>query len=311
MIGDHGPTTTTPACIGRFAMAKLIGGANKRWPCCVRSPACARCVHRCVIDRCMRERRSHHMSVCYSPPSQPFSGTARCSFAPSAAPANSYLSELEKEVSSCLIVSSRPTYYNAAPSSIITAPSAPRCINELRAWSVLSAQRDAGRPWVTVRGRCEKYRKEQQSCVADIGTLDGTFGPHYVVDARGRPPVAPLVCGPGLACTGPDFFVLPNTCVRVRPPRVCYQVLCATTTLRLLRRIESRILCTAPGLAAAHHLLRACSAAEGPSIFILMKRGCCPRAPPRRNDADDRSVARLATACLKLYSFCARNPSVA
>eukprot|EP00879_Flechtneria_rotunda_P016272 GHRR01017025.1.p1 GENE.GHRR01017025.1~~GHRR01017025.1.p1 ORF type:complete len:343 (+),score=87.96 GHRR01017025.1:947-1975(+) len=46
--------------------------------------------------------------------------------------------------------------------------------------------------------------------------------PHYVVDDDGRPPVRPQLCAPGLACTG-DLEPTPNTCVKVRPPNVCYQ----------------------------------------------------------------------------------------
>jgi hypothetical protein len=48
--------------------------------------------------------------------------------------------------------------------------------------------------------------------------------PHYVVsEVDGRPPVRPMLCGPGLVCTG-DVQPTPYTCVKVRPPNTCYQV---------------------------------------------------------------------------------------
>ena len=80
-------------------------------------------------------------------------------------------------------------------------------------------------PWLSVRGRCEQYRREEQSCNAQLpGTTDGggAFGPHYVAGEDGRPPRAALLCGPGLACTG-DFAPLRHTCVAARPPDVCFQ----------------------------------------------------------------------------------------
>jgi hypothetical protein len=159
-------------------------------------------------------------------------------------------------------------------------------------------------PWQAVRGRCSKYRKEQQSCnayfaaavpsLAPTGSslkqhtrkhsssssstaqsalhhlgegsggnsatahkrsllspldafhapisssssssssntvLEGShldqLAPQYVVsDVDGRPPVRPMLCGPGLVCTG-DVQPTPYTCVKVRPPNMCYQVGCS------------------------------------------------------------------------------------
>jgi hypothetical protein len=75
-------------------------------------------------------------------------------------------------------------------------------------------------PWFAVRGRCEKYRGEEESCNAQMAT--GAFGPQYVTGTDGRPPRAALVCGPGLACTG-NFGPLPHTCVKARPPNTCFQ----------------------------------------------------------------------------------------
>uniref|UniRef100_A0A383W1N7 Sulfhydryl oxidase n=1 Tax=Tetradesmus obliquus TaxID=3088 RepID=A0A383W1N7_TETOB len=160
-------------------------------------------------------------------------------------------------------------------------------------------------PWQAVRGRCSKYRREQQSCNAyfaaivpslppsrlkqhsrtassssSSSTADmeanggvkhsgvgsdlanvrwrsllspleafhapgsssishtnsghsteavlGSSGfnqllPHYAVSEEdGRPPMRPMLCGPGLVCTG-DVQPMPNTCVKVRPPNTCYQ----------------------------------------------------------------------------------------
>ena len=39
----------------------------------------------------------------------------------------------------------------------------------------------------------------------------------------GRPPKRPLLCAPGLVCTG-DTPPVPHTCVKARPANVCYQV---------------------------------------------------------------------------------------
>jgi hypothetical protein len=58
----------------------------------------------------------------------------------------------------------------------------------------------------------------------DAGDGDDDVFPHFVVDVEhGRPPVRPLLCGPGLVCTG-DVNPMPNTCVKIRPPNICYQV---------------------------------------------------------------------------------------
>jgi hypothetical protein len=75
-------------------------------------------------------------------------------------------------------------------------------------------------PWLSVRGRCEKYRGEEESCNAHLA--EGAFGPRYVTGTDGRPPRGALVCAPGLACTG-EFGPLPHTCVKARPPNACFQ----------------------------------------------------------------------------------------
>ena len=75
-------------------------------------------------------------------------------------------------------------------------------------------------PFRPVRGQCAKYRREQQSCNGYLESGDS----HYVVDNQsGAPPTRPLLCGPGLVCTG-ETGPVKQTCVKVRPPGVCYQV---------------------------------------------------------------------------------------
>jgi hypothetical protein len=82
-------------------------------------------------------------------------------------------------------------------------------------------------PWPMARGRCVRYRREQQSCKVywgGGGAEDGGLSPQYVVEpATGRPPSRPLLCAPGLVCTGATEPVL-FTCVKARPADVCYQV---------------------------------------------------------------------------------------
>jgi len=82
-------------------------------------------------------------------------------------------------------------------------------------------------PWKAVRGRCVPFRREQQSCNAYMGTsTDGATDPlgmvHYVAGLHdARPPRRPMVCGPGLVCTG-EVDPVQYTCVKARPPNVCY-----------------------------------------------------------------------------------------
>eukprot|EP00884_Botryococcus_braunii_P013073 jgi/Botrbrau1/21767/Bobra.43_1s0157.1 len=83
-------------------------------------------------------------------------------------------------------------------------------------------------PWYPMRGRCVKYRTEQQSCSVVWGPSlspekSKHIHPQYFVNPKtGRPPARPLVCGPGLVCTG-EVEPIPYTCVKARPPNVCYQ----------------------------------------------------------------------------------------
>jgi len=57
--------------------------------------------------------------------------------------------------------------------------------------------------------------------------------PQYVVSERdGRPPARPLLCGPGLVCTG-DVEPMPNTCVKVcveHSVAACLYCCCGTLT---------------------------------------------------------------------------------
>lgn len=86
-------------------------------------------------------------------------------------------------------------------------------------------------PFVTARGRCVRYRQEQESCRPFLGgsrpgdKRRSALDPQYPVDpVTGRPPRRPMLCAPGLVCTG-DTEPVPYTCVKERPPDVCYQVL--------------------------------------------------------------------------------------
>jgi hypothetical protein len=66
-----------------------------------------------------------------------------------------------------------------------------------------------------------EFEPGMQQLQAGLG-LD--LWPQYAVDVEsGRPPTRPLLCGPGLVCTG-ESEPLPHTCVKARPPNVCYQV---------------------------------------------------------------------------------------
>ena len=81
--------------------------------------------------------------------------------------------------------------------------------------------------------QCVPYRKEQQSCSGSIWrpkpesksspSSSLLLSPQYAASTRdGRPPLRPLLCGPGLHCTG-DAPPTPNTCVKARPSNVCFQ----------------------------------------------------------------------------------------
>ncbi|CAE7246508.1 licD [Symbiodinium microadriaticum] len=74
--------------------------------------------------------------------------------------------------------------------------------------------------WKPSHGRCVKYRQEGQSCIPTLAT-HGRFANAFVRRAQtgasypnGGTMERPLACAPGLVCTGPDFDVLPSTCVK-------------------------------------------------------------------------------------------------
>ena len=86
--------------------------------------------------------------------------------------------------------------------------------------------------WKPSHGRCVKYRQEGQSCIPTLAT-QGRFANAFVrreqtaneegaVYPNGGTMERPLACAPGLVCTGPNFDVLPSTCVKERPKDVCY-----------------------------------------------------------------------------------------
>jgi hypothetical protein len=123
--------------------------------------------------------------------------------------------------------------------------------------SVCARQTNWG-PWLAVRGRCVRYRQLDQSCNAYFAGSGG-ITPHYAVDSqRGHPPTRPLLCAPGLVCTG-DVEPVPHTCVKARPPDVCYQAgaaaLCCPCLLGLLLLLG----CCCRAAAEDAPLLRTCS----------------------------------------------------
>merc|ERR1712232_415643 len=83
--------------------------------------------------------------------------------------------------------------------------------------------------WMPSRGKCVKYRQEGQSCIqtqSRTGSFKGTFIRRAsVVGGKfsgGGSLDRPLACAPGLVRTGPDYEVLPSTCVKERPANLCY-----------------------------------------------------------------------------------------
>lgn len=79
--------------------------------------------------------------------------------------------------------------------------------------------------WKPIRGRCVAFRKAEESCIGnplEFGPFEDEFGLNYAREQNGWPFPRPLICGPGLTCTGADFEVRPSTCVIQRPPNTCF-----------------------------------------------------------------------------------------
>jgi len=76
--------------------------------------------------------------------------------------------------------------------------------------------------WKPIRGRCVNYRQEGQSCWSEPLYYSEILKPRFPRDEEGKTFGRPLLCAPGLACTGPDYYVLPNTCVKKRPQNICF-----------------------------------------------------------------------------------------
>jgi hypothetical protein len=70
------------------------------------------------------------------------------------------------------------------------------------------------------RGRCVKYRQENQSCVPQYASTLNLLPKME----DGKQFERPLLCdtNKNLVCTGPNFDVLPSTCVQERPRDICY-----------------------------------------------------------------------------------------
>jgi len=83
--------------------------------------------------------------------------------------------------------------------------------------------------WIPSRGKCVRYRQEGESCIPTESSV-GPFSHTFIRRAQTKPGEyagggsldRPLACAPGLVCTGPDFDVLPSTCVKARPRDLCY-----------------------------------------------------------------------------------------
>lgn len=79
--------------------------------------------------------------------------------------------------------------------------------------------------WKPARGTCVKYRTAEQSCISnplEFNAFEEDFGLSYKLQENGWPFPRPLVCGPGLTCTGAEFEVSPSTCVTQRPMNKCF-----------------------------------------------------------------------------------------
>lgn len=88
-------------------------------------------------------------------------------------------------------------------------------------WTTVCSQNASWGPWESMRGRCVRYREEQQSCQEDIQVDHSIFGPQYATRPDGRPFERAMRCRPDLVCTG-DVEPTPHTCVKRRPADVCY-----------------------------------------------------------------------------------------
>lgn len=84
--------------------------------------------------------------------------------------------------------------------------------------------------WKPVHGQCVSYRQESQSCISDTLSFENTlFDSPFPRQPNGQAFLRPLVCDPAggkngsaLICTGPEFEVLPSTCVQSRPRDTCF-----------------------------------------------------------------------------------------
>ena len=78
-------------------------------------------------------------------------------------------------------------------------------------------------PWPGTRGRCVKYRQQEQSCIPKAsGILDAASSSPK--QEGGKNYERALLCSEpkSLVCTGADFHVRPSTCVKARQKDICY-----------------------------------------------------------------------------------------
>jgi len=84
--------------------------------------------------------------------------------------------------------------------------------------------------WKPVHGQCVTYRQESQSCISDtLAFQNPLLDSPFPRQQNGQTFLRPLVCDPtggkngnALICTGPEFEVLPSTCVQSRPQDTCF-----------------------------------------------------------------------------------------
>eukprot|EP00121_Abeoforma_whisleri_P000867 Awhi_evm1s770 len=78
-------------------------------------------------------------------------------------------------------------------------------------------------PWKAIRGRCVRYRREDQSCTVEPFSLADEFASDYDVQSNNANAYErPLLCDKTLTCTG-DLPIFPHTCVKKRPKNACFQ----------------------------------------------------------------------------------------
>jgi len=100
--------------------------------------------------------------------------------------------------------------------------------------------------WRPVQAQCVKYRTEWQSCLGDaVSYPEKGLTPAYkLMQSTGVPFERPLLCHPGLVCTGANYEVMPSTCVPERVKDTCYygpwwdSTKCPRTTAQKIYKLD-------------------------------------------------------------------------